>query len=61
MSFDRTVLPVNCYAWKITNMLVGAGQLIEKSRLAAVLVARQRESILHEETSPFLWNAQLKA
>ena len=49
------------HAGPVAHMLVGAGQLIEKSRLAAVLVARQRESILHEETSPFLWNAQLKA
>ena len=49
------------HAGPVAHVLIGAGQLIEKGRLAAVLVARQRESILHEETSPFLWNAQLKA
>ena len=41
MSLDRTVLAVNRDTRKISHMLIGAGQLIEQRRLAAVLVSHE--------------------
>ena len=41
--FDGTALPVHRDAGEVAHMLVGAGELVEQGRLAAVLVARQRK------------------
>ena len=41
------------YAGPVAHVLVGAGQLIEKSGLSAVLVACQSKGVLHEKISPF--------
>ena len=38
---DRTALAVHRHAREIADVLVGAGELVEEGRLAAVLVARQ--------------------
>ena len=43
MAADRAVLAVHRNTRKITDMLVGTGQLIEQRRFAAVLVAGQRK------------------
>ena len=40
---DGTALPVHRDAGEVAHMLVGAGELVEQGRLAAVLVARQRK------------------
>ena len=40
---DRTALAVHRHAREIADVLVGAGELVEEGRLAAVLVARQRK------------------
>ena len=44
LSPDRTVFPVHRHAGKIPHVLAGTGELIEKSRLSAVLIPRQGES-----------------
>ena len=41
MPFDRTVFPVNRYARKIADVLVGAGQLIKECCFSTVLVSDQ--------------------
>ena len=43
MSLDRTVLTVDRDAGEVAHMLVGPGELVEQRRLAAVLVAGERE------------------
>ena len=40
---DRTALAVHRHTREIADVLVGAGELVEEGRLAAVLVARQRK------------------
>ena len=43
MAADDAVLAVHRHTRKVADVLVGAGQLVKKRRLAAVLVAGQRE------------------
>ena len=54
MISDYSVFFVYCYTRKIADMLIRAGKLIEKRRLAAVLVADKRE-----RQRPALWNYRL--
>ena len=44
MSFDRAVFPVNRNARKVSDVLIGASQLIKKGGFSAVLVTHQRKS-----------------
>ncbi len=41
MTPDRTILPVNSYTWKISDMLIGTSQLVKKCCLATVLITCQ--------------------
>ena len=41
MSFDGSILAIDCYAGKVTNVLVAARKLVEESCLSAVLIAHQ--------------------
>ena len=43
MPADRAALPVDRDAREISDVLIGAGQLVEQCRLAAVLIACQRK------------------
>ena len=43
MPFDRAALAVDRHAREVAHVLVGARELVEQRRLAAVLVARQRK------------------
>ena len=47
MPADRAVLAVDRDAREVADVLVRAGELVEKRRLAAVLVAREREAQRH--------------
>ena len=46
MAFDKTALPVYGNAGEIAHMLVGPGELVEKSGFPAVLVSCQRKNEL---------------
>ena len=46
MSLDRAALAVDGHAGEVADVLIGAGQLIEQRRLAAVLVPRERKGQL---------------
>ena len=57
MPLDGTALAVHRHARKVTDVLVGTGELVEQGGLTAVLVARQRKGqglILRQGMLPLL-------
>ena len=43
MANYRTILPVDCYAREVSDVLIGTGKAIEKRSLAGILIADQGE------------------